>query len=105
MMYEDFVPEGLAKLRTRKGVSTRDMSLPLGQANNYINNIENKESLPSMPSFFYICEYLGITPQEFFDEGNANPEGLNKFIAQARQLDSWSFEYILGIMKELNTKR
>lgn len=58
-----------------------------------------------MPSFFYICEYLGITPQEFFDEGNANPEGLNEFIAQARQLDSRLFEYILGIMKELNTKR
>ena len=55
-----------------------------------------------MPSFFYICEYQSITPQEFFDEGSANPEGLN---AQARQLDFRSFEYILGIMKELNTKR
>ena len=74
MMYENFVPERLAKLRTQKGVSARDMSLSLGQANNYINNIENKKSLPSMPSFFYICEYLGVTPQEFFDEGNANPE-------------------------------
>ena len=67
MMYENFVPERLAELRTRKGVSARDMSLSLGQANNYINNIENKKSLPSMPSFFYICEYLGVTPQEFFD--------------------------------------
>ncbi len=105
MMYENFVPERLAELRTRKGVSARDMSLSLGQANNYINNIENKKSLPSMPSFFYICEYLGVTPQEFFDEGNANPEALNEFIAQARQLGSRSFEYILGIMKELNTKR
>ena len=69
-MYEDFVPERLAKLRTQKGVSARDMSLSLGQANNYINNIENKKSLPAMQSFFYICEYLGVTPQEFFDEGN-----------------------------------
>lgn len=43
-MYEDFVPERLAKLRTQKGVSARDMSLSLGQANNYINNIENKKS-------------------------------------------------------------
>lgn len=42
-MYEDFVPERLAKLRTQKGVSARDMSLSLGQANNYINNIENKK--------------------------------------------------------------
>ena len=41
-MYEDFVPERIAQLRIKKGVSARDMSLSLGQANNYINNIENK---------------------------------------------------------------
>lgn len=90
-MYEDFVPERLAKLRTQKGVSARDMSLSLGQANNYINNIENKKSLPAMQSFFYICEYLGVTPQEF--------------IAEARQLDPQSMQYILGIMKELNSRK
>ena len=44
VMYEEFVPERLAKLRLQKGVSARDMSLSLGQANNYINNIENKKS-------------------------------------------------------------
>ena len=98
-MYEDFVPERLAKLRTQKGVSARDMSLSLGQANNYINNIENKKSLP------YICEYLGVTPQEFFDEGNTYPETLKEFIAEARQLDPQSMQYILGIMKELNSRK
>ncbi len=104
-MYEDFVPERLAKLRTQKGVSAHDMSLSLGQANNYINNIENKKSLPSMQSFLYICEYLGVTPQEFFDEGNPAPQALKEFIAEAKQLDSRSMGYILGIMKELNSKR
>ena len=45
MVYEDFVPERLAKLRMQKGVSARDMSLSLGQGhNNYINNVENKEN-------------------------------------------------------------
>lgn len=104
-MYEDFVPERLAKLRTQKGVSARDMSLSLGQANNYINNIENKKSLPAMQYFFYICEYLGVTPQEFFDEGNTYPETLKEFIAEARQLDPQSMQYILGIMKELNSRK
>lgn len=104
-MYEDFVPERLAKLRTQKGVSARDMSLSLGQANNYINNIENKKSLPAMQSFFYICEYLGVTPQEFFDEENAYPEMMQEFIAEAKRLDSKSLEYILGIMKNLNSKK
>ena len=70
-----------------------------------INNIENKKSLPAMQSFFYICEYLGVTPQEFFDEGNACPEALQEFIEEARKLDSRSMSYILGIMKELNSKR
>ena len=101
-MYEDFLPERLAKLRTQKGVSARDMSLSLGQANNYINNIENKKALPSMQAFFYICEYLNVTPQEFFDAGNTHPETLQALIAEAKKLDSQSMEYILGIMKKLN---
>lgn len=104
-MYEDYLPERLAKLRTQKGVSARDMSLSLGQANNYINNIENKKSLPSMQAFFYICEYLGVTPQEFFDEGNPDPEALQEFIAEAKKLDSKSMDYILGIMKQLNSAK
>ena len=104
-MYENFVPERLAKLRTQKGVSARDMSLSLGQANNYINNIENKKSLPSMQSFLYICEYLGVTPQEFFDEGNPDPQALKEFIAEAKKLDSQSIGHILSIMKGLNSKR
>ena len=104
-MYEDFVPERLAKLRTQKGVSARDMSLSLGQANNYINNIENKKSLPAMQSFFYIWEYLGVTPQEFFYEGYTYPETLKEFISLARQLDPQSIQYILGIMKELNSRK
>ncbi|MBQ8524001.1 MAG: helix-turn-helix transcriptional regulator [Clostridia bacterium] len=104
-MYEDFVPERLAKLRTQKGVSARDMSLSLGQANNYINNIENKKSLPAMQSFFYICEYLGVTPKEFFDEENEYPEVMQEFIAEGKKLDAKSLEYILGIMKNLNSKK
>ena len=103
-MYEDFIPERLAKLRMQKGVSARDMSLSLGQANNYINNIENRKALPAMQSFFYICEYLGITPQEFFDEGNVHPSLLQEIIDEAKCLEPKPLEYLLGIMKELNAK-
>lgn len=44
------------------------MSLSLGQSAAYINKIENRNSLPSLSGFFYICEYLKITSKEFFDE-------------------------------------
>ena len=101
-MYENFLPDRLAELRMRKGISARDMSLSLGQANNYINTIENKKSLPSMQSFFYICEFLNITPQEFFDEGNTDPQRLREFINEAKKLNDNSLSHLLGIMKELN---
>jgi transcriptional regulator with XRE-family HTH domain len=42
------------------------MSFAIGQSANYINKIEGRKSYPSMSLFFYICDYLGITPEEFF---------------------------------------
>ena len=58
----------LAELRTQADVSARDMSLSLGQSESYINKIENQKALPSMNMFFYMCEYLGVTPEEFFSK-------------------------------------
>lgn len=77
----------LAQLRSEKGVSARDMSLSIGQNASYINNIENGKALPSMTGFFYICEYLNITPGEFFDAENKNPE---KFRKWSRTSKSWT---------------
>lgn len=101
-MYDEFLSNRLAALRMQKGISARDMSLSLGQANNYINTIENRKSLPSMQSFFYICEFLDVTPQEFFDEGNSNPETVKELIREAKKLDDTTLNHILGIMKKLN---
>ena len=60
MFDEGFFSQRLTQLRMHKQVSARDMSLSLGQAANYINSIENRKAFPSMQSFFYICEYLGV---------------------------------------------
>jgi len=103
-MYEDAFPERLAQLRSKKGVSARDMSLSLGQSENYINMIENKKSFPSMTVFFYICEYLGITPRDFFDTDNENPQLLDEVITNFKNLDSVSMEHIAGIVKKLAEK-
>lgn len=105
MEYEVFVPERIAQLRLQKNVSARDMSLSLGQAANYINSIENRKALPSMQSFFYICEYLGVTPQEFFDEGNACPVRLRELMDEAKRLDESALVHLLALMQELNAGR
>lgn len=105
MEYEVFVPERIAQLRLQKNVLARDMSLSLGQAANYINSIENRKALPSMQSFFYICEYLGVTPQEFFDEGNACPVRLRELMDEAKRLDESALVHLLALMRELNAGR
>lgn len=76
----------------------------MGQVDNYINNIENRKSLPSMPSFFYICEYLNVTPKEFFDGETVNPTLLNELIRELEPLSDKVLEHILGLVRELRSK-
>ena len=68
-LYKGFASR-LSELRNAKAISAREMSLSLGQGAGYINNIENANNLPSMAMFFEICEFLGITPGEFFNYSN-----------------------------------
>lgn len=93
--------ERLAFLRSEKGVSAREMSLSIGQCHTYINNIENKNNLPSMTAFFYICEYLKVTPKEFFDFDSENPQELREIINDLRGLPSRKLDNIAAIVKDL----
>ena len=99
-MYEEFTQNRIAQLRMQKNVSARDMSLSLGQNNSYINQIENKKTLPSLQGLFYICEYFGITPQQFFDEGDAYPAQLAELVEDLKKLDAASLEHIAAVGKE-----
>lgn len=103
-MYEEFFPIRLARLRTQKGVSAREMSLSLGQADNYINSIENKKTFPSMQSFFYICEYLRITPQQFFDTETKYPAKIDELVEAAKHLNEEQLENVIAITKGLGQK-
>lgn len=103
-MYEDEFPLRLAQLRNKKGVSARDMSLSIGQNHAYINNIESGKALPSMTIFFYICEYLNITPSEFFDMDSKNPVKLNNLIQDLKHLDDKQLDSISEIVKGLIKK-
>ncbi|MEE1160796.1 MAG: helix-turn-helix transcriptional regulator [Acutalibacteraceae bacterium] len=100
-MYENEFPLRLAQLRSKKGVSAREMSLSIGQNASYINNIESGKALPSMSGFFYICEYLGISPNEFFDTDSKNPEKLQFLINDLKHLNDAQLDSISSIVKGL----
>lgn len=100
-MYEDFFYQRLTTLRNQKDVSAREMSLSLGQSAGYINSIENQKALPSMAAFFYICEYLGVTPMEFFDENNPCPVELRSITEALRELNAEQLEHLEYIARQM----
>ncbi len=91
----------LVELRMNKGVSARDMSLSIGQSEGYINNIENGVNFPSMTVFFYICDYFGITPKEFFDIDSSNPVKSKELLDATKNLTSEQLEHLIAIAKSI----
>ena len=69
--YMDFLRNRITELRMARGISEREMSLSMGKGPSYINQITLGKSAPQFESFFEICEYFDITPEEFFHvDGN-----------------------------------
>ncbi len=100
-MFEDSFIKRLASLREQKGVSAREMSLALGQNESYINRIENGKTFPSLQAFFYICEYLQISPKEFFDEDSPSPIKVAQIAAELQKLDEVQLDTILAVIRGL----
>ena len=97
--YEQFIRERIGILRVQKNVSARDMSLSIGQSENYINMIENGRSLPSMTVFLYICDYFGIEPKDFFDTGNNQPTIIKDIVEELKKLEYDQLVSILTLIK------
>lgn len=91
----------LAQLRIAKGVSAREMSLAMGQNPGYINGIESGRALPSLSGFIYICDYLDITPKDFFDFTVTNPTKSKELLEAAKDLSSEQLEHLIAIAKGL----
>lgn len=98
--YEAFFAKRLQQLRDLKQVSAREMSLDIGQNSNYINHIENKKNFPTMQNFFYICQYLNVTPEEFFSTNKVNPEKANKLCKDIEMLNESQLDTLEKIIDE-----
>ena len=58
-----------------------------------------------MKEFFAICEYFGLTPQQFFDEGAQNPELIQKAINGMKQLNEKDMLMLLGFINRMLEKK
>ena len=103
-MDEKFIRQRITELRMNKGVSEYRMSTDMGRSKNYIQGITSGRSLPSLSEFIYMCEYLGVTPRDFFDEDLKNPALLQEAIDALKKLDDEDVALILGNINRLQKK-
>ena len=81
------------------------MSLSLGQNVNYINYIENGRNFPSMQGFFLICDYLKISPAEFFEKQQGRLDKDMKNIEIFQSLSKSQQDSIISMIKEFSRKQ
>ena len=87
------------------GISEYKMSLDLGHSKSYLQSISSGKALPSMSEFLYICEYLGVTPKDFFDGDVAEPQMINQLVNHALHLPLKDLELLVDLARRLDAKK
>ena len=92
------------ELRLKKNVSEYQMSLDLGRNKTYIQSITSGRNLPKMNHFLDICDYLGVTPMEFFDDELHHIPLQQKANELLKQLDEEDLLAVISILNRLAAK-
>ena len=99
-----FIRDRISVLRTKKNVSEYRMSTALGHSKSYMQSISSGRSMPSLGEFLYICEYLGVTPREFFDEDIKEPQLVQKLYELTRNMSQEDLDVLVSTAERLNNR-
>lgn len=69
-----------------------------------MKSISAGRALPSLSEFLYICEYLGVTSKEFFDEETKDPQLVRELYNISLSLEKEDLEVLLSMVKRLKEK-
>lgn len=103
-MDENYIRDRISEIRTKMNISEYKMSLDLGHSKSYIQSISSGKSLPSLSEFLYICDYLGVTPKEFFDDTITEPTLVNELYNLTKEMSKEDILVLINTAKRLNTK-
>ena len=103
-MNMQFIRERISVLRTKKNVSEYKMSIDLGHSKGYMQSISSGRAAPSLSEFLYICEYLGVTPKDFFDDSVAEPQLVQRLHDLTREMSEADLTILINTAERLNFK-
>ncbi len=105
MIDEHFIANRVTELRLKKGVSEYKMSMDMGHSSSYIHSIASGKTLPSMSEFLYMCDYLGVTPSQFFDETGKEVQELRTLQQFSEDLSKDDLEALILMAQRLCKKK
>lgn len=101
-MDSSYISKRITQLRLKKNVAEHRMSLDLGHSRSYMQGISSGRAFPSMTEFLAICEYLGVTPRDFFEEENENPRLVSQITAKSKGLPDDDLSLVLSLIERLS---
>lgn len=102
--YKDILRQRVTDFRLKAEISEYQLSLALGQSKGYIQQISSGKALPSMERFFDLCDYFQISPAEFFDIENRDPQLTKDLMSIARRLDEEQIKLLISIAKNFEAR-
>ena len=100
-MEPDYITKRITELRLKKGIAEHRMSLELGHSRSYMQSISSGRALPSLTEFLAICDYLNVSPKDFFDEENPNPVLIEEIMEKLKNLSDSDLYIILTMINRL----
>ena len=104
-MTDTFIRKRITELRLKKGVSEYKMSIDLGHSKGYIQSISSGRALPSLWEFIYICDYLEVTPKDFFDCDTNDPALINKLHKLSYGLSDADLMLLINLAERLSSTK
>ena len=99
-----YIRHRITALRIKKNVSEYRMSTDMGHSKSYMQGISSGRSVPSLGEFLYMCEYLGVTPREFFDDGIRAPQAVHTLYELTCDMSERDVKFLIETAKRLLEK-
>jgi len=97
----DFVRNRIKQLLSNQNVSEREISISIGKNMSYITHVVSGDHLPSIDTFFAICEYFKITPIEFFDAELKDPNAAKRINMELQRLLQTDYSELARVLESL----
>ena len=92
------VGERITLFREKKGITVNKLATSAGLSQSHLRDIELGNKIPSVETLYYICEALGITLRDFFDDVAENTLSSDPVVRRIYRMNESQREKLLAFL-------